>query len=47
MKLRHLIRLFVPLSRRELELAYLNQSVSRYDLERREKDIQAGLFAGY
>lgn len=46
MMLRQLVRLFVPRSRRELELAYLNQSVSRYDLERRERDIQHGLFAG-
>lgn len=33
-------------TRRELELAYLAQSVSRHDLERREREIDAGLFAG-
>lgn len=30
--------------RRELELAYLNASVSLYDLERRERDIEQGMF---
>lgn len=33
-------------SRREAELAYLSQSVSLYDLERREREIAAGKFAG-
>ncbi len=28
----------------ERELAYLNQSVSRYDLEQRQRQIDAGLF---
>lgn len=36
-----------PQSRRAAELAYLAQSVSRYDLERREREIDAGKFAGY
>lgn len=35
------------LTRREVELAYLNDSVSLYDLERREREIAAGKFAGY
>jgi len=35
-----------PMSRREAELAYLNASVSRYDLERREAEIAHGKFAG-
>ncbi len=35
------------LSRSEAERDYLNQSVSRYDLESRERDISRGLFAGY
>lgn len=34
-------------NRREAELAYLNQAVSRYDLEQRERDIERGRFAGY
>lgn len=34
-------------TRSEAELAYLAQSVSRYDLERREREIDAGKFAGY
>lgn len=28
----------------ERELAYLNEAVSRYDLEQRERAIDAGLF---
>jgi hypothetical protein len=28
----------------ERELAYLNASVSRVDLERREREVEAGLF---
>jgi hypothetical protein len=32
-------------SRREAELAYLNASVSLYDLERREREIASGKFA--
>ena len=34
-------------SRREAELAYLNAAVSRYDLERREREIALGKFAGF
>jgi hypothetical protein len=34
-------------NRREAELAYLNEAVSRYDLERREREIARGKFAGY
>lgn len=33
-------------SRREAELAYLNEAVSLYDLERREREIARGKFAG-
>jgi hypothetical protein len=33
------------LTRQELEYAYLNQAVSRYDLERREREITQGRFA--
>jgi hypothetical protein len=33
-------------TRREAEMAYLNAAVSRYDLERRERDIALGKFAG-
>lgn len=33
------------LSRREAELVYLNEAVSRYDLEQREREIAAGKFA--
>ena len=32
-------------TRREAELAYLNQAVSRYDLEQREREIDQGKFA--
>ncbi len=32
-------------TRREAELAYLNESVSRYDLEQREREIDQGRFA--
>jgi len=34
-------------SRHEAELAYLNASVSLYDLERRERDIARGKFVGF
>ncbi len=38
-------RMFAPAkTRREIEEAYLNQSVSRYDLERRMKEIEQGKF---
>ncbi len=35
------------LTRSEAERDYLNQSVSLYDLECRERDIARGKFAGY
>ena len=35
-----------PASRRDLERAYLSKAASLYDLERRERDIADGLFAG-
>lgn len=34
-------------SREDLELAYLSDSVSIYDLECREREIAAGKFAGH
>ena len=34
-------------TRREAELAYLAQSVSLYDLERREREIMQGKFAAF
>ena len=40
-------RLFAPFpSRRELERAYLDRSVSMADLERRQREIDRGKFAG-
>ncbi len=42
---RYLARLFRRPDRRELEQTYLNQAVSLYDLERREREIDQGLFA--
>jgi Protein of unknown function (DUF3563) len=33
-------------SRRDAELAYLNASVTLYDLERREREIAQGKFSG-
>ncbi|MFM7654188.1 MAG: hypothetical protein ACKO56_02215 [Paracoccaceae bacterium] len=32
-------------NRREAELAYLSEAVSRYDLERGEREIAGGTFA--
>ncbi len=34
-------------TRHEMELAYLNQSVSLYDLECREREIDQGKFARF
>jgi hypothetical protein len=34
-------------SRRELEQSYLEQSVSRHDLERRQREIEAGRYARF
>lgn len=44
-----LFRTLFPRSptRREAELAYLNGAVSRYDLERREREIDQGKFARF
>ena len=40
---------FLPrrMTRREAELAYLNEAVTPYDLERREREVSAGKFAAY
>ncbi|MBS0564607.1 MAG: DUF3563 domain-containing protein [Proteobacteria bacterium] len=46
MILRFLFRLFSFPPRHTLELAYLRQAVSRHDLERREREIDRGLFSG-
>lgn len=47
MSMSFIARLFArPRSRRDLELDYLNAAVSRYDLERREREISLGKFAG-
>ncbi len=43
---RILAALFSQPDRRALEQAYLNQAVSLYDLEQREREIAQGLFAG-
>lgn len=41
-----LTRMFArPLSRNEREMAYLNEAVTIYDLERRERDVAKGLFS--
>lgn len=40
-----LARLFHRPDRQALEQAYLNAAVSLYDLERREREIENGLFA--
>lgn len=45
MKTNFFSRLFArSTGRRDLELAYLNQAVSLYDLERRQYEIDHGLF---
>lgn len=45
MKQNLLTRMFAkPASRRDREMAYLNEAVTIYDLERRERDIAGGLF---
>jgi hypothetical protein len=36
-----------PASRHEREMAYLNKSVSIFDLERRQREIDAGKFRFY
>jgi len=41
-------KMFAPAkSRQAREMEYLNQSVSIYDLERRQKEIDNGLFRKY
>lgn len=42
--LKSLFRAISAPSRSKLERAYLDGAVSRYDLERREREIDAGLF---
>jgi hypothetical protein len=42
--LKSLLRGFSVPSRADLERAYLEGASSRYDLERRERDIDAGRF---
>lgn len=45
MKQNLITRLFAsPASRQDRELAYLNQSVTIYDLERRQREVSNGLF---
>lgn len=43
---RYLAGLLRCRDRRALERDYLNAAVSLYDLERREREIEQGLFAG-
>ena len=45
--MRILQALFARPSRRNVERAYLNQAVSPYDLERREREVASGKFAAY
>ncbi len=46
MKQNLLTRLFAkPRSRQDRETAYLNESVTIYDLERRQREVALGLFA--
>ena len=48
MKTNLLTRMFAkPATRQQRELAYLNESVSIYDLESREREISRGKFRGY
>ncbi len=34
-------------TRQDLEMAYLNHSVSIYDLERRQREVSSGKFRSY
>ncbi len=43
-QVKNVLRAFRMPSVQERELAYLNQSVNRYDLEMRQRQIDAGLF---
>lgn len=45
--MRILQSLFARPSRRDLERAYLNEAVSLFDLDRREREIAAGKFSTY
>jgi hypothetical protein len=48
MKMNLLTRMFLkPVSRQQREMAYLNESVSIYDLESREREVSRGKFRGY
>jgi hypothetical protein len=45
MKMNLFNRLFAkPATRREREMAYLNRSVTIYDLERRQREVANGMF---
>lgn len=44
LKLKNLINAFHIPSREERERAYLNASADRYDLEYRQRQVDAGLF---
>lgn len=48
MKTNLLARMFPkPASRQQREMAYLNEAVSIYDLESREREVARGKFRGY
>lgn len=48
MKTNLLARIFArPATRQQREMAYLNESVSIYDLESREREVARGKFRGY
>lgn len=48
MKTNLLTRMFPkPASRQQREMAYLNEAVSIYDLESREREVSRGKFRGY
>jgi hypothetical protein len=48
MKQNLLIRMFKKtISRRDREIAYLNESVTIHDLERREREVAQGLFSNH
>jgi hypothetical protein len=42
--LRSLLALATPLTAQDRERAYLDAAVSRFDLERREREVERGLF---
>jgi hypothetical protein len=43
-RLKSTLRGLAPRSLSDIEAAYLAESVSRYDLERRQREVEAGLF---